>query len=82
MTPTKRCHGQDQLGRSGSSLPICLLPLALFTVIVGSAWPTSARSPDPAYDSCHHHQAHLAQQLPFSRPRSHPHTMAQPLGFR
>ena len=51
MKPTKRYRGQDQLGRSGSAFPIRLLPLTLFAVIVGSAWPTAARSLDPAYDS-------------------------------
>ena len=51
MKPTKRYRGQDQLGRSRSAFPIRLLPLTLFAVIVGSAWPTAARSLDPAYDS-------------------------------
>ena len=50
MKPTKRYRGQDQLGRSRSAFPIRLLPLTLFAVIVGSAWPTAARSLDPAYD--------------------------------
>ena len=52
MKPTKRYRGQDQLGRSGSAFPIRLLPLTLFAVIVGSPWPISARSLDPACDSC------------------------------
>ena len=52
MNPTKRHRGQDQLGRSGSAFPIRLLSLTLFAVIVGSAWPISARSLDPAYDRC------------------------------
>ena len=51
MKPTKRYRGQDQLGRSGSAFPIRLLSLTLFAVIVGSAWPISARSLDPAYDT-------------------------------
>lgn len=50
MIPTKRSRGQDQLGRSGSAFPIRLLSLTLFAVIVGSAWPISARSLDPACD--------------------------------
>ena len=51
VKPTKRDRGQDQLGRSGSPFPICLLSLTVFAVIVGSAWPISARSLDPAYGS-------------------------------
>ncbi len=57
MKPTQRDRGQDQLGRSGSAFPIRLLALTLFAVIVGSAWPISARSLDPACDTtalaCH-----------------------------
>ena len=51
MKPMKRNHGQDQFGRSGSVFPIRLLALATFAVIVGSAWPISARSRDPACDT-------------------------------
>ena len=51
MKSTKRDRGQDQLGRSGSAFPICLLSLTVFAVIVGSAWPISARSLDPAHDT-------------------------------
>jgi hypothetical protein len=48
---TKRNHGQDQFGRSGSVFPIRLLALAIFSMIFGSAWPSSARSLAPACDS-------------------------------
>ena len=51
MKPMKRNHGQDQFGRSGSVFPIRLLALATFAVIVGSVWPISARSLDPASDT-------------------------------
>ena len=51
MNQTMQKHRKDQLGRSGSPIPVRLLALALFTVIVGSAWPISARSLDPACDT-------------------------------
>ena len=54
MNQTMQKHRKDQLGRSGSPIPVRLLALALFTVIVGSAWPISARSLDPACDTKGH----------------------------
>jgi len=53
-----RTRGGDQLGRSRSPLPICLLSLTLFAVIVGSAWPISARSLDPACEGTHPYRPH------------------------
>jgi len=50
VMPTKRRHRRDQLGRSGTLVAVRLLSLTLFAVIVGSPWPISARSLDPACD--------------------------------
>jgi hypothetical protein len=50
VIPTKQRRGRDQLGRSRTAVPSRLLSLTLFAMIVGSPWPISARSLDPACD--------------------------------
>lgn len=66
MTTTRTLR-QDHLGRSGSLSPIRRLALALFAVIAGSAWPTHARSLDPAYDKQGRQNATVGTLVPIAR---------------